>query len=450
VRTSQHRIFQRLWRREEGGTRRKRLSLLLPLLALLLAPGCRGSVAHLLSPTDGQATSPADQLFSAIATRYTDVRRDAKVQAARNRLAQGALIPSRIFDDTAAWTTIVSSHVRNFSYRGDGENRQYLMRALAPGTTLPRHDAPGDTRHNITLTRLADEEFRWDIATDFSLGASGAVDVANTFGALFAGAERRAESEIRVDYRAAFPRASAKLGTLFSLDSIRTTPRADGSTLVDLVIGIRPDRLRPTYPLFASYVQKYVSPGVLRLVLRDRGGPTTWFIVDARRDVMRFQFRSRNGRLLPIHGPARAIPDTLELESLVSAKIGIFRVGFEQLRSDFIISSGAEPSWTIIWHREPVWRLPLFTESLIRSSLRRPFDGAGAYFRLSLRDDGAQTLLARRGMLVVEEGTILRFLGRLGGRAYSDLSERVEKEMQNWLRDVFNALRTDARALGGA
>jgi hypothetical protein len=53
----------------------------------------------------------------------------------------------------------------------------------------------------------------------------------------------------------------------------------------------------------------------------------------------------------------------------------------------------------------------------------------------------------RHGVIAVQEGTILRFLGRLGSRAYNDLSTRVEKEMQNWLRDVFSAMRADARAI---
>jgi hypothetical protein len=185
----------------------------------------------------------------------------------------------------------------------------------------------------------------------------------------------------------------------------------------------------------------------MRAILRDRNGGATWFVADLRRNRIHFQFRSRDGRLLPLTGPARTMPDTLELESLVSAKIGIFRVGFEQLRSDFIISHGSEPAWTLHFRREPQWRLPLVTESLIRSSLRRPFQKEGAFFRVGLRDEGAQTIMSRRGHLTVQEGTILRFLGRLGSRAYSDLSARVEKEMQDWLRDVFSAMREDARQL---
>jgi hypothetical protein len=422
---------------------------------LALATACRGSVAHLVGTTDG-SPAPADQLFAAFAHRFTDVHRDAKVAAAREKLAHGALIPSRVFDDTTVWSTIVSPDARAFAYRGGAVNGQYRMLAMPSGAPPPRPAAPGDTRHLITLTKLAAEEYRWDVATDFSLGASGPANVADIFGALFSSAERRSEREIRADYRAAFPRTAAVLGMLFSVDSVRTTQHSDGSTSLDLTIDIHADGLRAKYPLFATYLKKYASPAVMRGVVRDRGSPerstpaAVWFIADARKDRIRFQLRSRNGRLLPLTGPARTMPDTLELESLVSARIGIFRVGFEKLRSEFIISREArEPAWTLHFRREPEWKLPLFTESLIRSSLRRPFQKGGAYFRVSLRDEGGQTLLARRGQIVVQEGTILRFLGRLGSRAYSDLSTRVEKELQNYLRDVFNAMRADARALGG-
>ncbi|MFN2564643.1 MAG: hypothetical protein ABR499_06470, partial [Gemmatimonadaceae bacterium] len=369
------------------GARRRGLRTAFAVFATLpLAASCRGSVAHLLGTTNGQADAAADQLFSAFAARFTDVHRDAKVRAAREKLAQGALIPSRIFEDTATWSTIASSQARVFAYRGTATNGQYRMLAMAPGTPPPRPAAPGDTRHFITLTKLASDEYRWDVATDFSLGASGPANVADIFGALFASAERRAEGEIRADYRAAFPHTSATLGALFSVDSLRTTRHSDGSTSLDFTVAIHADGLRAKYPLFASYLKKYVSPGVMRAVVRDRASPTTvWLVADTRNDRIKLQLRSRNGRLVPLAGSARTMPDTVELESLVSVKIGIFRVGFERLHSDVVISRDArEPAWTLHFRREPEWKLPLFTESLIRSSLRRPFQKDGAYFRVSL------------------------------------------------------------------
>jgi hypothetical protein len=430
------------------GLAHTRRAVLGTLATLALATSCRPAFTPFLTTTNSSTTTPADQLFSALANRFTDVHRDAKTLAARERLAQGALIPSRIFNDTAAWTTLNSPTTRTLSYAGTFVNGQYRLYAMTPGALPPRVSTTADTRHVITLTHLAPEEYRWDVAVDHSLGTAGSSNVSTLLRALFESAERRTERDLRADYRKTFPRTTAIIGQLFSVDSIRTTPRSDGSTLVDLTIAIHPDGLRPRYPLFAAYVKKYVSPGVVRDVVRDRNGPTTWFIADARNGRINYQFRSLNGRLLPLNGPARPMPDTLELESAISAKIGIFRVGFEKLRSDFIISRDArEPAWTLVFRREPEWHLPLFTESLIRGSLRRPFQKEGAFFRVSLRDEGGQTIFSRRGQLVVQEGTILRFLGRLGSRAYNDLSARVEVEMQNYLRDVFNAMRADARAL---
>jgi hypothetical protein len=431
-----------------SGLRQAQRAALAALGTLALATSCRAGVARLITSANSDP-APADQLFSGLANRFTNVYRDPKLAAARERLAHGALIPSRVFNDTAAWSTLTSSPVRTLGYRGTAVNGQYRMSATPPNSLPSKPSAPGDTRHVITLTQLGAEEYRWDIVTDFSLGASNATNVAAVFNALFQSAERRSEPAIRTDYRTTFPRTAATLGKLYSFDSIRTTSRSDGSTLVDLTVGIHPDRLRPSYPALAQYLKKYFSPTISRAVLRDRNGAATWFIADSRRNRLSFQFRSRDGRLLPLNGPARTMPDTLELEWLLSVKIGLFRVGFDKLRSDFIISRDApEPAWTLVFRREPEWRLPLFTESLIRSSLRRPFQKDGAFFRVSLRDDGGQTLLGRRGQLVVEEGTILRFLSRLGSRAYNDLSKRVEVEMQNYLRDVFNAMRADARALG--
>ena len=140
----------------------------------------------------------------------------------------------------------------------------------------------------------------------------------------------------------------------------------------------------------------------------------------------------------------------------------MFTVGFHNLVSDFVISNvGHERSWTIVSRREPVRDLPLVTERLLRTPLRRPFEGPGSVFSLTVTDDGAeaagggapspsgtsQTMLARRTRLDVQESAILRFLGSLGSHAVGDLSTRVEVEEDRFLRDGFVALETDLRAL---
>jgi hypothetical protein len=129
-------------------------------------------------------------------------------------------------------------------------------------------------------------------------------------------------------------------------------------------------------------------------------------------------------------------------------KVRRFTVGFRDYHGEFAVTRTAhERSWSIVTRREPEWVLPLVTERLLRTPLRRPFQGSGAAFRIGVQDDstGGQTLLHRRMHLEVEESLILRFLGRLGSIAVSDFSGRVEREQNDWLREVFSALAADLR-----
>jgi hypothetical protein len=90
------------------------------------------------------------------------------------------------------------------------------------------------------------------------------------------------------------------------------------------------------------------------------------------------------------------------------------------------------------------------TERLLKTPLRRPFQGNGTLFRIGVRDDstGGQSILHRRMHLEVQESTILRVIGKLGSIAASDYAGRVEREQNAWLREVFSALVADVRNLG--
>src|SRR5205085_11058943 len=144
-------------------------------------------------------------------------------------------------------------------------------------------------------------------------------------------------------------------------------------------------------------------------------------------------------------------PDSMQLTSDVSLKVKIFTVGFHSLLTDFIVAnSGRDRGWTVVAQHEPKWDLPFVTERLIRSPLHRPFEGAGALFRLSVHDSaGMQSLLSRRTRLDVEESAIMRFIGSLASHAMSDLDTKVEMEEDRFIRDTFTALQADLRAAGG-
>jgi hypothetical protein len=153
--------------------------------------------------------------------------------------------------------------------------------------------------------------------------------------------------------------------------------------------------------------------------------------------------------LSTLAGAPRPWPDTLRLTSDVSVKVKLFRVGFHQLVTDFVISNvGHERAFTILAQKEPEWEMPLATSHLLRTPLHRPFLGQGSMFQLSVRDSaGAQTVFARRTRFDVQESTIARFLGSIAGRMLGDLDGRVEADEDRFLRDGFVAMQSDLRTV---
>jgi hypothetical protein len=130
-------------------------------------------------------------------------------------------------------------------------------------------------------------------------------------------------------------------------------------------------------------------------------------------------------------------------------KILIFTVGWTEMMGDFeIIDTPHERGWSMRFAREPNWHLPPTVGTLLKSPLRRPFQGQGIPVRISIRDNpGSQTLLNRRGSLVVQESGILRFLNRLSGTAVGDFLGPSEREANRFNADAFRALRQDVAAL---
>ncbi len=55
-------------------------------------------------------------------------------------------------------------------------------------------------------------------------------------------------------------------------------------------------------------------------------------------------------------------------------------------------------------------------------------------------------MIVRQIRLFVQESAILRFLNSLSGAAFSEFEDRVDREENTWLREVFAGMRADARA----
>ncbi|MEO8561870.1 MAG: hypothetical protein ABI601_07330 [bacterium] len=390
-----------------------------------------------------RARTSIDQLFGALSERHADVVRNPKYEYARIQITHGALVPSGVFKDTAAWTG-VSGDVRLLETHGAFADGRYQL-ASRSGVAAPRN--PGDGRHVITLSRLSSNEYRWDAAVDFALGSVRPRDVSDVAARLIASAERQTERQARADLMASAPRTSAALGLAFALDSLHPTPLADGSTAVTIGIAMRSDLLTRRYPAFGDYMRRYVDPARFRVLISDRAG-IPFIEATANDRLLMIRVRTLHGKLVALTGAPVAMPDTLVLLGDFKARIKRLGVGFHGLSMELIHHREGEEvnEWVVTAHKEPEWDLPFAAARLIRAPLRRPFSGEGSLFRLGLRGDGSgPTVLVRQSRLFVQESAILRFLNALSNTAMNDFEAQVEREENAWLRELFAAMREDAR-----
>jgi len=359
-------------------------------------------------------------------------------------IAKHSLLPGAAFKDTAVWTGS-SGAVRLLEVQGAFQGGHY---ALSAHPSVPAPKNPADSRHVLTLSKLSDSEYRWDTTVDFGLGAIRPNDIGMVFSRFVASAEGKSGDEVRAELASVAPRTSAALRTAFSLDSVVPTRLADGSTAMRLAVAMRSDLLKQRYPTFAAFFHKYIDPARYRILVTDRAG-TPYFEASAADRLLTMRFRTMDGKLVSLGGAATPMPDTLELLMDFKTSVKHFGVGFHGLRTELVhVRKGdTENGWVISARREPDWDLPLFTARLIRTPLRRPFAGEGSLFRVGVRGDGTeQTVLFREIRLYVQESTILRFLNSLSGAAFSEFAEQVDAEENAWLREVFGAMREDARA----
>ena len=420
----------------------QRLAVLIVVVAATTA--CR-DVGPAFGPTIPAARANAEQLFGGIAQRFTNVERNPKFRIARGKLGKNALTPSVIYNDTSVWTAMGSDNTRTVTVEGEFGNNKYVF-AAKPTTSMA--DEPGDSRHTMILRKINDSEYEWYTNVDIAAGNVTANDLRNVLSAWMKSAEHRTPAAVREDFRSSFPRTTASLGRLFSLDSLRVTTDADGATTIFLGIRLSPGKLRPVMPAFADYLDKYATESKYKSVVRDSRG-IRWVELAGANNFMTLKLRSINGHFAPLSGPLRTIPDELILDSEFTTKILLFHVGFRKLIGNVSVIDGEhERGWFIRFTKEPDWKLPPTVGYLIKTPLRRPFKDAGAMFRLALLDaPGRQSILGRRTSATVQESAILRFLNRLSGTAMGDFVGKAETEENRFSAEVFNAMRLDARSL---
>ena len=413
-------------------------------VAAAAALGCSGAVAA-LGPSPVAARRAGDELLHSMAARFTNVRRDGKVTHARNVLARGALVPSRVHRDTSLWTS-ATGETRTLAYAGRFDGVHYLFNAT-PDAASP--DALAGSRHQVKLSHIGGDDWQWATRVEHAVGRVRAADLPTFVAAMFASAEGRDGRILRLGYRLAFPRTTAALGRVYSLDSLRTLRDAEGATTLSAVATVHPERLRETFPHLSRYIERYNLPSRMRFVLTDASG-ARWLEASSEKGVLRLRLRAREGRLLPLGEAARAMPDTLQLKASVHARVMLFDVGFDELVGDVVLRRAPdERGFEVRFPREPEWALPPMMGHLVAEPLRRPFADGGALLSVALRDgtEGGQSLLVRDSRIAVRESAIVRWLGTLGGTAMGDFAGQTEREQNRFVADLFNALQDDLREL---
>ena len=431
-----------------------RIGVALTVIALALG-ACRGPLATFA--VHGRAQTKANDLFGALTLRFGVADRDPRFAAIRPRLVRHALTPSRIYDDTTVWTS-ADGGVRTVSIVGGVVSNRYV---LAARDSVERPAQPGDSRHLMHLRRLGPDVHQWDSTDELAIGMIRADEIMALIELALRASEGPADA-LRADYHANLPLTAASLSRLFSLDSLSTDGASDGSTEVAFSTRLHPERLRPFAPRFADYLEEYIGPLRLELILVD---PHDSVVATARyqRNLFSVRYRSRNGELRPlgIQSPADTVglgghadsthTPGYRLRIAFWAKVLFFNVGTTRLFADVDpVRSATERGWSLRFHDEPRWHFPLAVNRLVRGPLRRPFDGRGAFVEYVVRDTvGAQTLVARNIHMVVQESAIVRWLGALGATAMDDLSLVAEQEKDRFIADAFRALGEDVRGLLG-
>jgi hypothetical protein len=408
-------------------------------LATLIA-AC-ADVPAAFGPTASQARANADGLFGAFVRRFTNVYRAPRYARARSMMLQYALTPSEIYSDTSIWTVYGPDNYRTLFGNANFTNGRYTFSNTvtdAPVQTL------GEGRHIMRLRKLGNDDYDWFTGVDFAAGSITANDFANVITRWIAASEGHNEAALRAGYRSEFPRTTTALGKLYSLDTLVSTPDGDGANKLYMVIHITPDGIRRDYPAYAAYMAKYADKVKLHFTLADSRG-ARWLDVTSRDGYITLRMRSHDGHFAPLEGAIRPIPDTLTMQVDLTAKIKVFTVGVEHMSGEWVnLHSDHERGWALRFTREPSWVLPPVVGYLIKSPLRRPFEGNGTQFRFTVRDDpGHQTVMSRRGTTTVRESAILRFLGKLGGSAMGEFVSNAEEQENAFNVVVYSAMRSD-------
>ena len=416
---------------------------LAPFAAALLLAGCRDATVALGS-SPAVARTNADQVFTALAAYFGPVQRDARLTAVRPKFARAALVPAQVFTDTSAWSS-TDDDSRSLEIAGSGPPGHYHLSLV---TTPPTLAKPGDYRRDRHLTKLSASEYEWLAHDDLAIGSITSADFANAVTALFTAIEHASDSSFRAAWRTELPRTTAALSPLYTMDTIRLARAQSGATQVHLVIRSHPDSLPPAFSHFAKYLKKYSSPTDLVLTAYDDSGRQWWRAAKQEQHIA-LDFAVHDGSLAPLTGAVARIPDQIHVRADFSTKAWVFRVGASDAVADVqLMGAPHDKGFVATFTHEPDWQLPPLVERMLRSPLRRPFQDGGIMFEEGVHDaPGRESSLSSEYRFVLQESTIMRWLGHLGGSAMSDFQQGAEHEANVFMYQALEAMRQDLDAL---
>jgi hypothetical protein len=421
-----------------------RRSLGLALVLALAASACHEPARRLGSGPGGQQV--ARSLVEALALRFGEVDREPAFDALRPKLARAALVPSWVWDDTAAWPRQGGTW-RAVEFAGYRSESGYRI-GVRPYAAEPA--AVGQYRGQLRLDKLASGRFEWTVREELAVGALKPAELAAALDTLLRGAQEKDEPGARAAIAAAFPRASAKLGLLLSLERLGLAHDALGATTLTLAVRLVPAGLRPTAPRYAAFLEKYLTPMRTRVVAADATG-ATWWVLEGESRLWTLRLRARGGSLVPLEGDAlRRVPERLRVTIDYATRMGRFSIAARGLSAEVALTrTPVEKGFVARFRQKPDWDLPFLVEPLLGSPLSYPFDGPGSEAGWAAVETPAGMRFVRDYRARVAENFVLRWLGGMTNRALGEFRAGAEREADRYHGECLLALRDDVVALLG-
>jgi hypothetical protein len=408
------------------------------VVALALLSGCRHARPSALER--GEARRHANTLLAILSAWTGPIEAEPELAVFQSKLENSVLTPSHVYGDDSGWTGETETE-RLLEVRGSVTSQGYrLNRAIDPRSTW----LPGEYHSRVSLEQLSKHEFEWRFLDELVLGTIPL----DTFSRVFETVLREAESahpDLKAQCAAAMPRATQVLGRLYDVERMEREHLPDGSTTLTLEARMKPERIENDFPNYARYLKKFVKSVEMSVVAYELSGPRLWtFNFDDL--VLSIRVRTKDGRLVPVEGAPRPLPDEFRVTSDLAVKSGPFRIGFRNLVTDVtLLREPNERGFIAAAQERPNWRIPFFLDPFVKGALERPFEGEGMVMRLALEGSDDEPTRIKSGFrMVVKETWLMR---RMGGRDGRELHDEAEQDMSRFQHEALEAVHADILAL---